>query len=176
MTASILLRTNNLYESPDFGDFHKLTQAYLSDCFVGYESNSCLEKWTCIMDAFGQLSTIEPNDKDKFNNFKTNRLQVDSNNRYILTMKQSLIYFESFYFLYNDTETDFKLSAKQRVALIKDILAGMSSAVCEPGKFTHFENTLQRLRSDLNNWLLIELGKQRTTLIQTMDYHHLLIG
>ena len=153
MTSSILLPTNKLYESANFGDFQNLAQAHLASSIVDYASKSDAEKWTCIMDAFVGLNSINNADKQRFVNFKTNRLQSNVSNRYILTMKQSLIYFESYYFLYNNIDSEFKLSDQQRESLIKDIVVGMSPAVCEPGKTTHFENTIQRARSDMNNWL-----------------------
>jgi hypothetical protein len=168
MPSRILLPTNKLYESADFGDFQNATQHHLAETFEDYNVKSSAEKWTIIMDSFSNTENLSPEQKRCFDNFKANRLNSAEENRFILTMDQALIYFESYHFLYNDKESSFKLTSEKGTALLQDILEGMSPGICEPGKFTHFENTLQRARSDLNNWVLSELSKQCSTLIQTL--------
>ena len=160
-----LLPTETLYQSPSFGDSNEKKETWIHTHLASnYITMTDEDKWDHLMGEFSNRALVADADKTLFAQFRDNRKET-TENRHNISLKQCLAYFENFIFLYCNTESGYELTLNNKQAILNDIKRGMQPGICEPGKITHFEATLQKYRKD-TNWILQELYEHRLNIVQ----------
>ncbi len=164
-TPSILLPTNLLFTCPNSAGYDQAIEDFINDKLTYRDGMSVEDKWCLLINAFSR--GLSASERATFESFKVSRQQVALGNPNVLQMANAIDYFENFYFLYRNDNPQYSLSDLEKMRLLGEVMEGMSPNLCEPGKITRFENTLQKAKKD-TNWVLNELSKQRGVLIHAM--------
>ena len=164
--SPILLPMKALYKNPDLQGFNAAKLTFLKKKLAANyfaPKQPVQSKWDCLINAF--KAQLDTENRSLFTRFQKARKDAVENNQHVIQLEQLIVYFEHFYFFYCDTESDYKLTARQKENLLSNILAGMDPNICEPGIITRFDDALESFRAD-TNWIINHLHQHRRLIIQ----------
>lgn len=163
-TSSIVIPTRAIYSLPNLAGFNEAKKRFIQQALGDdYSSLNAEAKWDRLMESFA--TNISIRSRAVLLRFKDRRKRVDNDNRFVISLTNMTEFFESFYFLYGDKASQFKLTAGQKAQLLVDLNDAAQPDWCETGLYTRFHALLQKLRKDLD-WITHQLHQQRQLIIQ----------